>query len=60
MAAAADPELAPVLRLTKRTHRPQEGSMLKTNNIFRPYAWAFHPIPAETAEPRVSLCRAET
>jgi hypothetical protein len=34
--------------------------MLKTHKISRPFAWVFHPIPAETAGPRVSLCRAET
>jgi hypothetical protein len=33
--------------------------MLKLNKISRPYAWALSLTPAESAEPRVSLCRAE-
>jgi hypothetical protein len=33
--------------------------MLKTNKISRPYAQAFALTPAESAGPRVSLCRAE-
>jgi hypothetical protein len=33
--------------------------MLKTNKIYRPFTRAFHPAPAESAGPRVSLCRGE-
>jgi hypothetical protein len=53
------PELAPVLRFIVRTHRAQRGTMLKTNKISRPYAQAITLTPAESAGPRVSLCRVE-
>jgi hypothetical protein len=33
--------------------------MLKTNKISRRLAQAFYSTPAESAGPRVSLCRAE-
>ena len=58
-AASLTPKLAPVLRLTTRAHWPQEGSALKTMKISRPVATAFAHTPAESAEGRVILCRAE-
>src|ERR1700759_5608953 len=52
--------LAPVLRRHLADHRPQRGTMLKTNDIFRRLACTPTNVPAEIAGPRVSLCRAES
>ena len=52
--------LARVLRLYFRTHWPLKGSSLKMLLFLEPLAWAFITVPAESAELRVSLCRAES
>ena len=52
--------LARVLRLYFRTHWPLKGSSLKMLLFLEPLAWAVITIPAESAELRVSLCRAES
>ena len=52
--------LARVLRLCFRTHWPLKGSSLKMLLFLEPLAWAFITVPAESAELRVSLCRAES
>jgi len=48
------------LRLYFRTYWPLKGSSLKMLLFLEPLAWAFITISAESAELRVSLCRAES